>query len=122
MHGLEGARILVAEDQWPMAYALRVLLEDFGVNVIGPAATVAEADQLAAEQRPDLAVVDINLRGEMAYTLIDQLYNDGVGVLAVTGYAELPQATEEIAVVLRKPFSERAFVAALRQAALDRVQ
>jgi CheY-like chemotaxis protein len=116
---LKGARILVVEDHWQIASVLKTLLDDMGAEVTGPVATVAEAQRLTAEQKPDLAVVDINLRGEMAYALIDQLYSQGVRLVVVTGYAVLPQATEKVAAVLHKPFNGPELLAALRRAALN---
>ena len=113
---LGGVRVLIVEDHWHIAIALKTLLDDTGAGVIGPAATVAEAERLLAEQEPDLAVVDINLKGEMAYALIDELHEQGVRLVIVTGYAVLPQAMQKIAVVVHKPFNEPELLAALRAA------
>ena len=114
---LRGVRVLVAEDAWQVARALKALLNGLGMEVVGPAATLLDAEHLAIEHWPEMAVIDINLRGEMAYALIDRLHSQGVRVVVVTGYAMLPHATKKIAVVLEKPFSAPALVAALRQAA-----
>lgn len=54
--------ILVVEDEELLAEMLQEELSDAGHDVIGPAATAAEALQIAAETTPDLALVDINLR------------------------------------------------------------
>ena len=60
---------------WLNRWASRFLRScDKGLAVIGPVATVAEARPLVAEQKPALAVVDINLKGELTYPLIDQLH------------------------------------------------
>jgi DNA-binding NtrC family response regulator len=71
--------------------------------VIGPAATIAEADHLISERSPDLALVDFNLRGELATGLIDRLHGRGIPVIVTTGYAEIPLAPGRAAAVLRKP-------------------
>jgi DNA-binding response OmpR family regulator len=110
------ARILVVEDQWHVANALKLLLESEGAEVSGPVSTAADAHRLAIEQEPDLAVVDINLTGEMAYGLIDQLRDLGVGVVVVSGYAVLPRLTEKVAAVLQKPFNGPELLATLRRA------
>ena len=117
---LMDVRVLVVEDHWHLANALKALLQAIGLAVIGPVATVAGAQRLVAEQKPALAVVDINLKGEMTYPLIDQLHTQDVRVVVVTGYAVLPQATEKVAAILQKPFSEADLLAALRRAAFDR--
>jgi DNA-binding response OmpR family regulator len=113
---LEGVRVLVVEDHWHVANALKVLLEAEGAEVSGPASTTADAHRLATEQEPDLAVVDINLKGEMAYGLIGQLHDLSVRVVVVTGYAVLPGLTDKVAAVLQKPFNGPELLAALRGA------
>ena len=54
--------------------------------VVGPAATVAEAEKLLLSHALDVAVVDINLRGEQAYGLIDRLHAHGVPIIVASGY------------------------------------
>ena len=110
---LRGVRVLVVEDSWLTATALKALLDELGMEVVGPAASIPDAERLASEDRPEVAVIDINLRGQMAYTLIERLHNQGVRVVVVTGYPVLPQATAKIAVVVQKPFSIPALRAAL---------
>jgi DNA-binding NarL/FixJ family response regulator len=63
--------------------------------VSGPASKAADAHRLAIEQELDLAVVDINLKGEMAYNLIDQLRDLGVRVVVVSGYAGAARANRK---------------------------
>jgi len=109
-------RVLVVEDAWHVATALKALLETLGMEVVGPAATISEAERLAVAGVPEVAVVDINLKGEMAYGLIDQLIDLGVGVVVVSGYAVLPGLTEKVAAVLQKPFNGPELLATLRRA------
>ena len=108
-------RVLVVEDTWFVADALKDLLESFGIQVVGPAATMADAKRLVAAQRPDLAVVDVKLKGEMAYDLINQLHHEGVRVVVVSGYANLPSLTDKTMIVLQKPVDEPDLIAGLRQ-------
>ena len=113
---LKGVRVLVVEDHWHVANALKSFLEAEGMKVIGPAATTAGAQRLATEQKPDLAVVDIHLRLETAYVLIHQLDDQGVRVVVLTGYAVLPALTTKVAAVLQKPFNAPELLGALRRA------
>jgi len=113
---LTGARVLVVEDHWHGANALKSLLEAEGAHLSGPASTAADAHRLAVERELDLAVVDINLKGEMAYDLIDELHDQGVRVVVATGYAVMPRLSEKVAAVLQKPFNGPALLAALRRA------
>jgi DNA-binding response OmpR family regulator len=83
--------------------------------VNGPAATATAARSLSAE-KPDLAIIDINLNGEMAYDLIDQLHDQGVRIVVVSGYSVLPRSSKQCAAVLQKPFNGPELLAALRSA------
>ena len=64
---LEGVRVLVVEDTWHVAKALKSALENVGMDVSGPAATTAQARRLMIEHMPRVAVVDVNLKGEMGW-------------------------------------------------------
>ena len=112
---LKGVHVLVVEDAWHLAKALKSALTEVGIDVARPAATIAEAERLVAEHRPDVAVVDVNLNGEMAYDLIDWLHDRGVRVIVVSGYAVLQRSTDKAAAVLQKPFSVALLLATLRR-------
>ena len=114
---LKGLGVLVVEDSWHVAHALKSLLEELGMNVAGPAATLAEADRLLATREPAVAIVDINLKGEMAYGLIDRLHGRGVRVVVISGYAVPQVAQGKVAAILQKPFSAKSLLAILRKAA-----
>ena len=105
----------MVEDAWHLAKALKSALTEVGIDVAGPAATIAEAERLVAEHQPDVAVVDVNLNGEMAYDLIDWLHDRGVRVIVVSGYAVLQRSTDKAAAVLQKPFSVALLLATLRR-------
>jgi DNA-binding response OmpR family regulator len=113
---LKGVRVLVVEDHWHVANALRSFLEAEGMKVSGPVATTADAQRLATEQKPDLAVVDIHLKLETAYVLIHQLDDLGVRVVVLSGYAVLPELTKKVVAVLQKPFNPPELLGALRRA------
>jgi two-component system, response regulator PdtaR len=111
---LKGVRVLVVEDHWHIANALKLLLEAEGMVVNETAATTTDALRLASSQKPDVAVVDINLKGEMAYGLIDQLHDQGIPIVVASGYAVPPQL--KVAAVLQKPLNGPELLAALRRA------
>lgn len=114
---LRGVRILVVEDSWHVANALKTLLQELGVEVAGPAATLDDAERLLETRQPEVAIVDINLKGEMAYGLIDRLHDRGVRIVVISGYAVPQIAQEKVAAILQKPFSAKSLLAILRQAA-----
>ena len=110
---LTGVSVLVVEDTWHVAKALRFALEQFGMAVSGPTATTAEARRLIAEQMPRLAVVDVNLKGELACGLVEELHDQGVSVVVVSGYALPPIPVEKVAAILQKPVSGPELLGAL---------
>lgn len=113
---LNGLRVLIVEDSWQVASALKRLLELCGADVAAPVATTADAVRLISERAPDVALVDINLRGgEQSYDLIDQLYDQGIRVVVVTGYADVLLKQGKVAAILQKPVTEDLLLAALRQ-------
>ena len=113
LSNLQGVHVLVVEDTWHVAKALKAALELVGMRVSGPAATTAEAKRLVAAQMPALAVVDVNLKREMACDLIDDLHEQGVRVVVVSGYAVPPVSADKVAAILQKPFSASELLTAL---------
>lgn len=82
-------RVLVVEDEYVLAYQLRLALEAEGVTVLGPVAS--EADACAAIERSgviDGVVLDINLGGHVSYAVADLLLARGIPFLFATGYDE----------------------------------
>lgn len=116
---LAGKRILVVEDSWHLAQALVSLLEDLGLGVVGPAGTVGDAETLLAAQTPDLAIVDYNLDGTMAYGLIELLNKRRVPIVVVTAYEELPPLDGMVAAILHKPIRSSTLLGTLRQVLAD---
>lgn len=57
--------VLIVEDDTIMALAMRDELEALGYDVVGTAASGPEAIALAKAFEPDLALVDVRLRGAM---------------------------------------------------------
>jgi CheY-like chemotaxis protein len=112
---LKGVRVLVVEDSWDVATGLTMLLEAWGADIVGPAATADEASRLACEHTPSVALIDINLRGgERSYDLICRLHERGIHIVVITGYADVLPATVKAAVVLQKPIRDDGLFASLR--------
>lgn len=81
-------RVLVVEDEYLVAQDVAQKLGDMGVEVSGPVPRVAEALALLASgsARPDAAILDVNLGGEMVFPVVEILRKRGVPLVFVTGY------------------------------------
>jgi len=117
---LEGLCVLIVEDSWDVGTGLKMLLESWGAVVSGPAATTAEAVRLICERTPDVALVDINLRdGEQSYCLINQLHEQGISVVVVSGYADVSPAVGKATAILQKPIREDVLLASIRRVTVE---
>src|ERR1044072_1660245 len=107
------ARILVVEDESIVAADIQDRLESLGYDVPTTVASGEKAVELAGLLRPDLVLMDIQLKGRMdgveAADQIRQLF--GIPVIYLTANADHPtvqraKVTEPFGYVI-KPFEER---------------
>jgi CheY-like chemotaxis protein len=114
---LNGLRVLVVEDSWEVATGLTALLQGWGADVLGPAATTADALRLISGRTVDAALVDINLRGgERAHGLIDRLHDQGIRIVVISGYSDVSVAPAKVAAILHKPMQTDLLLQSLRSA------
>jgi DNA-binding NarL/FixJ family response regulator len=66
-------RCLIVDDSAALIDSLRSLLEREGLDVVGVASTPAEALRRIAEQRPDVALVDIDLGDASGFELVEEI-------------------------------------------------
>lgn len=99
-------RILVLEDEAIVAMDIAASLKEAGWEVVGPAASIDDAKELAQEKSPKAALFDINLGGKNSFELAVQLREQGVDVVFLTGYAPsaLPDELAQCAIIT-KPVS-----------------
>lgn len=90
---LSGLKILIVEDDVIIAEAMSDSFVRAAATVIGPAFSVRQALGLIGETRPDAAVVDINLNGELAFPVADRLRADGIPFVFATGFdaSDIPE-------------------------------
>jgi CheY-like chemotaxis protein len=81
--------------------------------VLGPASSLQEARELLANDRPTVAVLDVNLNGEYVFPLVDELRAREVPFFFATAYADderlFPQQAKA-APRLSKPVQPQALV------------
>jgi DNA-binding NarL/FixJ family response regulator len=83
---------LIVDDNPGFLHAARALLEEEGVRVVGVASTGAEAIRRAAELRPDVTLLDVDLGAEngfdVARQLVDEPGIDAGCLILISTYSE----------------------------------
>jgi CheY-like chemotaxis protein len=104
---LGGLRVLVVEDEMMVSMLIEDMLTDLGCTVVGPAARLDEAFDLARAADIDCAVLDVNLGGQPIFPLADLLRERGLPFAFATGYGDAGlRDVDHGAPVLQKPFRE----------------
>ena len=112
---LAGRRILVVEDDPIIALDIKMMLEDAGAVVSGPAADLATAFRLAEQHSHDAAVLDVRLELEDTLPLATILLERKLPFLFQTSDARLVAGLFPDVPILRKPFRPENLVASLAE-------
>ncbi len=120
---LAGKRVLVAEDEFLVVMLFEEILDKLACRMVGPFATVANALAAVrdAAMEIDIAVLDVNLRGQKIYPVAEALDARGIPFVLVSGYGrgavppDRPHWT-----VCPKPFNADELVKKLTDASLAR--
>ena len=99
-----------------LAMDIEELVRAAGCSVIGPVGTVTEAVRRLQASRPDGAILDINISGEMVFPIADALQDAGIPFMIVTGYTRehLPERHRQRP-FLQKPYKAGVLIAMLGQ-------
>jgi DNA-binding response OmpR family regulator len=108
-------RVLVVEDEFLVALSLEEDLRALGCVIVGPYTTLADATAAAGRERFDLAILDVNLNGEMAYPLFDEMIARRAPTLLLSGYGKssLPARFRDLPQI-EKPYDPRALARSIR--------
>ncbi|WP_029000859.1 hybrid sensor histidine kinase/response regulator [Azohydromonas australica] len=120
--------ILIVEDDAVIALDLQLQLEDMGYRVVGPADSAALALSLVLDHRPDLVLMDINIRGPVnGVQAAEQLRRAGSSqpVIFLTSHTDVGTVTQAVGATpygyLSKPFQSDELRASI-EVALARAQ
>ncbi|MBS0518406.1 MAG: response regulator [Proteobacteria bacterium] len=103
---LEGAKILVVEDNYLMAEVVCEFVLECGMEPIGPASGLETGLVYAREAPLDGALLDINLDDRFCFPICAALMQRGIPFAFLTGYSHLsliPQPYRDVPLVA-KPF------------------
>ena len=104
---LAGASVMLVEDEAIVALAVNDSLTDLGFSVIGPFSRVSDACRALQDNKVDAAILDINLDGELVYSLAELLTARKIPFVFATGYgAESIETRFEHIPVLQKPIEK----------------
>lgn len=81
-----GKRILVLEDDVLLALEAAETLEEIGATVIGPAHRVESAMRMIDTDRPDAALLDVNIIGFTSAPVASRLLAENIPFVLATGY------------------------------------
>lgn len=111
---LGGRKILIVEDEAPIALSLATAVQQAGGIVVGPVASVAAAHAAMADNRIDGALLDIRLRNETSFPLADVLAVLNVPFIFVSGLSSaLMPYTHRERPLFDKPYETGDVIAAL---------
>src|SRR5690348_8205439 len=111
--------VLVVEDEFLIAMDLEAMLKEHGWRVLGPTATVAEALQLLdGGETPDIALLDVNLRGSTVVPVAEVLRERSVPIVLASAYDRAGLIAEVLAELpnVGKPVHQRHLLSALERA------
>jgi len=111
-------RLIVVEDNFSVADSLEYLLESLGCDVVGVAGNLGAALDLVAKVPFDLALLDIDLRGEHVSPVADAVRRQRRPVVFLTGFGAadvLPPHLRDLP-RLEKPVDPAILLAAIEEA------
>lgn len=91
---LAGRRVLIVEDRYLIASEIADEVRNLGGEVLGPVANLEAASEIVREGRADLALLDVDLDGELVFPVAEELARRDAPFAFLTGYDEqtLPEA------------------------------
>ena len=98
--------ILIVEDEPLISMMLEDFLESLGHTVAGTCDTVGDAMNAADRGGFDLAILDVNLKGENVWPVATRLKERGVPfVIASGGHVDPPPREFESVPLIEKPYT-----------------
>ena len=83
---VSGNRVMIVEDEALVAMVVAESLTELGYSVVGPYSRASAAMAAIKEDEIDVAILDVNLGGELVYPLAEALTMRAVPFIFVTGY------------------------------------
>jgi CheY-like chemotaxis protein len=98
-------RVLVLEDEGLIAAMIGQIIDDLGLEVVGPARSLEQALGLIAQAPIDCAILDVNILGETCYPVADELVRQNIPFILTTGYNPSSVEARYNRPIFTKPFA-----------------
>lgn len=104
---LSGLRVILVEDHSLIALDTEMMLRDLGADAVETFTGVDAALTWLATERPDAAILDINLGSTSSFPVAEVLAATGVPFIFTSGYGEDATLPDQFAnaVVAAKPYT-----------------
>jgi DNA-binding response OmpR family regulator len=98
----------VVEDDFLVSLATVDFLESLGCEVVGPAARLAAAFELAQSESLDAALLDINIAGDMVWPVAEVLRRRAIPFIFLSAHSRLSEVPMLLAAAprLEKPLEQ----------------
>ena len=117
-----GLSVFVVEDEALVAMNLEDMLFELGCTIVGPAMRIERAEKMLAEgMEADVAILDVNVAGQMIFPFARRLAEHGMPIVFATGYGRsgLPEDLHDMP-ILQKPYTLGDVESGLRSAVTGR--
>jgi DNA-binding response OmpR family regulator len=106
MFDFSGLQALVVEDESGVALLIEDMLAELGFMIRASVARLGEARKVASTAAVDLALLDVNLQGELVFPVARVLLDRNIPIVFSTGYGDgvIPPEFNKYP-VLNKPFA-----------------
>jgi CheY-like chemotaxis protein len=108
---LQGARVLIVEDDCVVAMAAMHMVECLGGIVAGTARSIAAAKERIQHPGLDCVMLDVNLNGDLSFGIAVELQERAIPFVFCTAYSHAFDGFERVPRVT-KPYCEYDLVAA----------
>ena len=118
MSFLAGFSVLLVEDEYLIALDAEQMLRDMGVRDVEIVSTFENAQKRAQAGTFDVAVLDVNINGQLSFPIAEILKARGIPFVFATGYSlrERPIAGFEGGICVSKPYTQEGLRKALAAA------
>src|SRR6185436_17874671 len=108
--------VMFLEDEFLIALDGEGMLNSLGVKHVQVVNTLQAAAELAEKGDVDVAVLELNINGEMSWRIADMLHRRGIPIVFASGYELRDRIDTELGVFLKKPYTPESLKEALEAA------